>query len=98
MTAAEAPSRYVSHLEAAIDGTVLPAGTLQTMHEGRPLWVRYDLDAIRAEVDRDAFAARPHSMWRYAELLPLADPAGRVSLGEATTPLLDTPRLGGHRV
>ena len=32
-------SSYVSHLEAAIDGTVLPTGSVHTTHEGRPLWV-----------------------------------------------------------
>ncbi len=34
---------YVSHLEAAIDGTNLPAREEHTLHEGRPIWVRYDL-------------------------------------------------------
>ena len=33
-------------VEAAIDGTRLPARTLQTVHEGRPLLVRYDLEAV----------------------------------------------------
>ncbi len=87
---------HVTHLEAAIDGTKLPAGTIQTTHAGRPLWVRYDLDAIRAEVDRDALATRAAGMWRYAELLPLADQRHRISLGETMTPLLDAPRLGAH--
>jgi threonine synthase len=87
---------YVTHLEAAIDGTVLPAGTLQTTHAGRPLWVRYDLAAIRAAVDRDALRSRPAQMWRYRELLPLADDRHRVSLEEPITPLLAAPRLGAH--
>ena len=87
---------YVSHLEAAIDGTVLPANTLQTTHAGRPLWVRYDLDAIAAAVDRDALWSRPAGMWRYRELLPVGDFDQRVTLGETMTPLLDAPRLGAH--
>ncbi len=87
---------FVTHLEAAIDGTVLPAGTVQTTHRGRPLWVRYDLDAIRAAVDRDSWRARPAGMWRYAELLPLSDQRAAVSLGETMTPLLEAPRLGAH--
>lgn len=87
---------YVTHLEAAIDGTVLPAGTIQTTHEGRPLWVRYDLDGVRTAVDRDALRQRPAGMWRYTELLPLADQQHRVSLDETMTPLLDAPRLGAH--
>ncbi len=87
---------YVTHLEAAIDGTVLPAGVIQTTHAGRPLWVRYDLDAVRASVDRDALRARPADMWRYRELLPLADQGHRITLGETMTPLLRAPRLGAH--
>jgi threonine synthase len=87
-------SNYVTHLESAIDGTVLPARTVQSMHEGRPLWVRYDLESIAAAVDRDALRQRPPGMWRYSELLPLADEP--VSLGETMTPLLDAPRLAAH--
>ena len=87
---------YVSHLEAAIDGTVLPARTVQTTHRGRPLWVRYDLERIWAAVDRDALRQRPADMWRYRELLPLEDQADRVSLGETMTPLLPAPRLGAQ--
>ena len=87
---------YVSHLEAAIDGTILPARTVQTTHQGRPLWVRYDLEAIAAAVDRDALRERPGGMWRYAELLPLEDDAHRVSLAEPETPLLEAPRLAAQ--
>ncbi len=90
------PTTYVTHLEAAIDGTVLPAGVLQTTHAGRPLWVCYDLDAVRSSVDRDALRQRPADMWRYAELLPLSEQAHRISLGETMTPLLRAPRLGAH--
>ncbi len=32
-------------------------------------------------------------LWRYAPVLPIADPAHRVTLGEGGTPLLDCPRL-----
>ncbi|MFQ5899251.1 MAG: pyridoxal-phosphate dependent enzyme [Candidatus Methylomirabilia bacterium] len=34
-----------------------------------------------------------HGLWRYAPLLPIRDPAHRVTLGEGGTPLLDCPRL-----
>jgi threonine synthase len=33
-------------------------------------------------------------LWRYAPVLPIVDPAHRVSLGEGQTPLLECPRLG----
>jgi threonine synthase len=36
---------------------------------------------------------RDADMWRYAEVLPVRDPAARVRLGEGWTPLLDAPRL-----
>ncbi len=85
---------FVTHLESAIDGTRLEARTLQTTHAGRPLWVRYDLDAIRSSVARSELAVRPPSMWRYRELLPFEEPEHLVTLGEATTPLLPCPRLG----
>ena len=34
-----------------------------------------------------------HGLWRYAPVLPIADPAHRVTLGEGQTPLLDCPTL-----
>lgn len=84
---------FVTHLESALDGTRLPAGELQTMHRGRPLWVRYDLEAIGAAVEREQLRQRTPSLWRYRELLPAGD-AEIVSLGEGATPLLPCPRLG----
>ena len=85
---------FVTHLEAAIDGTILPHDRLQTLHEGRPLWVRYDLDAIAASVDRKTISARPPTMWRYHELLPVDRDENVVTLGEGMTPLLKCHRLG----
>jgi len=85
---------FVTHLESAIDGTLLPARVLQTMHAGRPLLVRYDLAAVGKSVDRDAIARRPPSLWRYRELLPVEEESDIVTLGEGFSPLLRTPRLG----
>ena len=85
---------FVTHLEAAIDGTVLPHNQLQTTHEGRPLWVRYDLEAAAAAIDRDDLAEREPTMWRYRELLPVDSEDNVVSLGEGMTPLLRADRLG----
>jgi threonine synthase len=85
---------FVTHLESAIDGTHLPHHTVQTMHRDRPLWVRYDLEAVRRAVTREALAKRPPTMWRYRELLPLPDGAQPVTLGEGMSPLLPAPRLG----
>ena len=87
---------HVTHLEAAIDGTVLPHQQVQTLHAGRPLWVRYDLGAIAASVDRDIFATRDPTLWRYRELLPVEADENIVSLGEGLTPLLRCERLGAE--
>lgn len=85
---------YVTHLEAAIDGTELPHDELQTLHEGRPLWVRYDLDAVAAAMSKQEVAAREPTMWRYRELLPVADESKVASLGEGMSPVLRCDRLG----
>src|SRR6516225_3082182 len=85
---------FVTHLESALDGTRFEAGRVWTVHQGRPLWVRYDLAAVRRAVRPADFAARPPSLWRYAELLPLPDGVAPVTLGEGMSPLLPCPRLG----
>ena len=85
---------FVTHLESAIDGTILPADRPQTLHEGRPLWVRYDLDAVGKAVRRDDLIGREPTLWRYRELLPVADDRHIVSLGEGMSPLLPCPGLG----
>ncbi|HTU19149.1 MAG TPA: threonine synthase [Gemmataceae bacterium] len=85
---------YVTHLESALDGTIFPAGQVHTVHQGRPLWVRYDLPAVQKAITPETFAARPPTLWRYRELLPLPLDAEPVTLGEGMTPLLPCPRLG----
>ncbi|AMV25728.1 Threonine synthase [Gemmata sp. SH-PL17] len=87
-------NHYVSHLEAAIDGTVLPFGRLANMHNARPIWVRYHLDQIKTAVTPAQIAARAPSLWRYRELLPLPLDEAPVMLGEGMTPLLHCARLG----
>ena len=47
---------YVTHLESAIDGTHVAHDQIQTLHEGRPLWVRYDLHAVGAAMSKEALA------------------------------------------
>ncbi|CAN5249759.1 threonine synthase [soil metagenome] len=62
-----------------------------------PLEVVYDYDSMRGRVTREAVAAGPESIWRYAPLLPEppgSDPARRVDLGAGWTPLVPAPRLG----
>ena len=87
---------FVSHLESAIDGTRLAADELQTLHRDRPLWVRYDLEAIRRSCSREQLRDREPGMWRYRELLPPRSGDPIVSLGEGPSPLIPCPRLGGQ--
>src|SRR5262245_20522813 len=85
---------FVTHLESALDGTRLPAGQVHTVHQGRPLWVRYELDAIGRAVKRDDLRSRDASLWRYREFLPLPQGVEPVTFGEGMSPLLSCPRLG----
>lgn len=58
-----------------------------------PLEVTYDLDALR-RVTRESIEAGPHTMWRYAGLLPAGqDPQTRVTLGAGMTPLVRADNL-----
>jgi len=95
---ATAPARsFVTHLESAIDGTQFAPDKPHTTHKGRPLWVRYDLAAIREAVSRDEIESRQPSIWRWRELLPGVRSSSVVTLGEGITPLLRCDRLG-HRL
>jgi threonine synthase len=87
-------SRYVSHLEGALDGARLPADQLATLHKDRPILVRYDLAAVARDFSKEALRRRPETLWRYRELLPYFDERDVVALGERMSPLLACPRLG----
>src|SRR3954469_1745660 len=89
-------THFVTHLEGAIDGTHLPVGQLHGLHNGRPIWVRYDLNAVRQAVTPATIAPRPPTLWRYRELLPLPFEVEPVTLGEGMSPLLPCPRLGAE--
>ena len=80
---------FVTHLECALEGTRAEADTIQTLSPaGRPYWVKYDMAALKAHLDRDELDARPRDMWRYREMLPVRKTENVVSLGEAETPLV----------
>src|ERR1700755_3646999 len=88
---------FVTHLECSLTGERYPADTLQNLSRaGRPLLVCYDLDGIRRSVFQEALAARPQTLWRYRELLPVRRPENVVSLGEVVTPLVPLPRIAGR--
>ncbi|WP_037500374.1 threonine synthase [Sphingomonas jaspsi] len=90
---------YVTHLECSMTGERFEADRLQGLSRvGRPLLVRYDLDAIRACVSRELIETRPTDMWRWREMLPVRRTESIVSLGEIETPLVLIPRSGGTNV
>ena len=57
-----------------------------------PLEVVYDYDYIKRFLTRAAIQSRPKAMWRYRELLPVAD-APTVGLQVGFTPLVKADRL-----
>jgi threonine synthase len=72
-------------------GAVYPLGYRLECDKCRGLLeFTYDLDSLR----RGGPALLAGSgLWRYAPVLPIADPAHRISLGEGGTPLVDCSRL-----
>ncbi|MEE2692323.1 MAG: threonine synthase [Pseudomonadota bacterium] len=94
---------FVSHLECSMTGKRYEAGKVHGLSEdGRPLLVRYDLEALSRGVSKEILAARTDGFWRYREFLPVAHEENRVSLGEVVTPLIRAPklekRLGGGEI
>ena len=79
------------HLACIDCGAIHPLGYRLECETCRGLLeLIYDLDRLR----RDGPALlRGTGLWRYAAVLPVADPAHRVTLGEGGTPLLEAPRL-----
>jgi threonine synthase len=77
----------IAHLECTKCGAQFNAHEPRTIcpTDGGILYVRYNLENIKHNFKRDSLAARPATMWRYAEVLPDALP---VSLGEGFTPML----------
>jgi threonine synthase len=82
----------VTHLECSLTGERYQAGRLHNLSKaGKPLLVRYDLEAAKQTLTRDSIAAREAGMWKWRELLPHdSDP---VSLGEPETPIIALPNV-----
>jgi threonine synthase len=82
-----------THLECTGTGEHLDSEQLIGLSPaGKPLFARYDLEALRASFTPEAVAGRRADLWRYEEVLPVRDRACQVALGEGWTPLLDAPR------
>jgi len=63
---------------------------------GKPLLVRYDLDALARALDKETLARRDGGFWRYREFLPVRKSENAVSLGEVMTPLISMPRAAAR--
>jgi len=84
----------VTHLECSLTGERYEAGQIHNLSRaGKPLLVRYDLKAAARTLTRESLAAREAGMWKWRELLPLADDCEPVSLGEAETPIVALPNI-----
>ena len=85
---------FVTHLECSMTGERFAADQVHNLSRaGKPLLVRYDLDALAKAVSKDELAARPADFWRYREFLPVRRVENIVSLGEIVTPILPLSRL-----
>src|SRR5664280_2564032 len=88
---------FVTHLECAMTGERHEADQVHNLSRAnKPLLVRYDLAGVRKALSKAALAQRPADLWRYRELLPVRRAEDIVSLGEAMTPIIRTPKLAAR--
>ena len=89
----EYPS-FVTHLECSYTGKVYPADQLHGLSEaGKPLLVKYDLEALAKSINKADLITRLPEFWRYREFLPVRKSKNVVRLGEVMTPLLPARKL-----
>ena len=89
----EYPS-FVTHLECSYTGKTYPADQLHGLSEaGKPLLVRYDLEALGNAITKQDLVSRLPEFWRYREFLPVRKSSNIVRLGEVMTPILPAPKL-----
>jgi threonine synthase len=83
----------VTHLECSLTGERYEAGRPHNLSAaGKPLLVRYDMDAAKRTLTRGSLASREPGMWKWRELLP--NDGQPVSLGEIETPIVPLPSTG----
>jgi threonine synthase len=86
----------VTHLECSLTGERYQAGQIHNLSKaGKPLLVRYDLEAAKRRLTRDSLAGREPGMWKWRELLP--HDGEPVSLGEPETPIVELPNIAGRQ-
>jgi threonine synthase len=83
-------SSWATRLVSAKSGLALDLDHDRLPIEDAPFLVEYRTSAAQGQMLIDDLPNRPWTMWRYRELLPLAQFADRVDLGAGGTPLLRT--------
>ena len=84
--------KFVTGLTCYLCGATYPAEALWVCGECLgPLEVSYDYEAVRGAVSRSLIESRPHSLWRYRELLPVEEP--KTGFHSGFTPLIRATRL-----
>jgi len=88
----------VTHLECGLCGLRHEAHRLLNLCRecGKPLLVRYDLDRAKESLTKQSLPGRRADMWRYREVMPVAQDENIVSLGEGWTPLLKAQTLAAN--
>ena len=91
MTIPDTPT-FVTHLECGMEGDTYEADVVHGLSKaGKPLLVRYDLDAIGEAISREQMERRVPNMWQWREFLPVRHTENVTSLGESATPLMTIP-------
>lgn len=90
-------NHFLTHLACSKTGKEYSAHQLHNLSdEEAPLLAKYNLPAIKEQVDKKALQSRPSNMWRYKELLPVESSDNIITLGEGGTPLRKVDNLGRH--
>ena len=78
---------FVTHLECSATGASYEADRVHGLSDaGKPLLVRYDLDALARSIDKETLAQRDGGFWRYREFLPVRRAENVIRLGEVGVP------------
>jgi threonine synthase len=86
----------ISHLECSRCGASHDAGRLQSQCPcGGPLFARYELASVARRRRRGDPGGGRRDLWRWREVLPIADGEEPLSLGEGGTPTLASRAIGG---
>ena len=84
-------NKFITHLECSLTQETYPKDTvLELSNAGRPLLVKYDLNALSENISKEEFKDSPlPGFWRYYPLLPISNQESIISLGETITPLIN---------